>query len=364
MPEITKIVITGGPCAGKSTAMSWIQNFFTKQGIRVLFISETATELINGGVAPWTCKTNLEYQKYHFRLQLLKEEIYCSAASNFIEDNVLIVCDRGTLDNKAYMSDEEFEQALKDLGTNEIDLRDNYDAVFHLTTAAKVAAEFYTLSNNTARKETLEEAIEIDDKLIASWTGHPHYRIIDNSVNFEEKMKKLLSEISSVFGTAKPYEIERKFVIKYPDLEYLNSLPTCKKVEIVQTYLSDPGDETEVRVRRRGLNGNYIYFKTCKKKVTDIKRVEIEKRLTEEEYLELLNNASNKYQVIKDRYCLTYDNQYFEIDVYPFWSDKACVELELDDEEQEIKFPPFIEVIEEVTGNKKYSNSNLAVKVN
>ena len=27
--EITKIVITGGPCAGKSTAMSWIQNAFT-----------------------------------------------------------------------------------------------------------------------------------------------------------------------------------------------------------------------------------------------------------------------------------------------------------------------------------------------
>ena len=29
---ITKIVITGGPCGGKSTAMSWIQNAFTKMG--------------------------------------------------------------------------------------------------------------------------------------------------------------------------------------------------------------------------------------------------------------------------------------------------------------------------------------------
>ncbi len=209
MPEITKIVITGGPCAGKSTAMSWIQNFFTKQRIKVLFISETATDLIIGGVAPWTCSTNLEYQEYHMRLQLLKEEIYHSAASNLSDERILIVCDRGLLDNKAYMTESEFSQAAKDLGTNEIALRDNYDAVFHLTTAAKGAAEFYTLANNAARKESLEEAIEIDDKLIAAWTGHPHYRIIDNSVNFEEKMKKLLSEISAIFGTSKPYEIEK-----------------------------------------------------------------------------------------------------------------------------------------------------------
>ena len=46
MAEIHKIVITGGPCAGKTTGMSWIQNAFTKLGYRVLFVPETATELI------------------------------------------------------------------------------------------------------------------------------------------------------------------------------------------------------------------------------------------------------------------------------------------------------------------------------
>ena len=61
--KISKIVITGGPCAGKSTAMSWVQNAFTQMGYTVLFVPETATELINGGVAPWTCVTNTEFQK-------------------------------------------------------------------------------------------------------------------------------------------------------------------------------------------------------------------------------------------------------------------------------------------------------------
>lgn len=63
--NIHKIVITGGPCAGKTTAMSWIQNAFTKRGYRVLFVPETATELITGGVAPWTCGTNLEIGRAH-----------------------------------------------------------------------------------------------------------------------------------------------------------------------------------------------------------------------------------------------------------------------------------------------------------
>ena len=56
--EIIKMVITGGPCAGKSTAMSRIQNTLANMGYKALFIGETASELITGGVAPWTCGTN------------------------------------------------------------------------------------------------------------------------------------------------------------------------------------------------------------------------------------------------------------------------------------------------------------------
>jgi len=59
--KITKIVITGGPCAGKSTAMSYIQSEFTKKGYAVLFVPETATELILGGIAPWTTKKTLDF---------------------------------------------------------------------------------------------------------------------------------------------------------------------------------------------------------------------------------------------------------------------------------------------------------------
>ena len=359
--QITKIVITGGPCAGKTTGMSWIQNAFTELGYTVLFIPETATELISGGVAPWTLSSNLDYQLCQMKLQIEKEKIFEEAAGKtFNSDKVLLVCDRGIIDNKAYMTEGEFKSALLKLDLNETELRDTYDAVFHLVTAAKGAEEFYTLSNNSARTETVEEASAMDDKLISAWTGHPHLRVIDNSNGFEEKMKQLISEISSFLGEPEPFEIERKFLIEYPDTAALEKNPNCKKVEIIQTYLnSDNGDE--IRVRQRGENGNYIYFKTLKKKVDDIKRIEVETRLTKDEYLALLMNADTaKRQIRKDRYCLTYGSQYFEIDIYPFWNDKAILEIELASENADIYFPDFIKIIKEVTNDDDYKNASLA----
>ena len=68
-------------------------------------------------------------------------------------------------------------------------------------------------------------------------------------------------------------------------------------------------------------------------------------------------------QIRKDRYCLTYENQYFEIDVYPFWQDKAIAEIELSDENTPIVFPDYIKIIREVTDDPAYKNANLAASV-
>ena len=358
--KINKIVITGGPCAGKTTAMSWVQNAFTDLGYQVIFVPECATELIPAGISAKTCKNVESFQKALMKLQIVREKIYEEAAKSMKNDKVLLVCDRGTMDSKAYLTGLEFSTIINDLNKNEIELRDNYDAVFHLVTAAKGAPEFYTTENNSARTETTEEAILADDRLIEAWTGHPHFRVIDNSTNFEEKMKKLLKEISLFLGEPEPYEIERKFLIEYPDINWLEKNKNCKKLEIIQTYLLTNTNE-EVRVRQRGSNGNYIYTQTTKRVINDLKRVEIEKRLSKDEYLDLLMNAdTTKHPIRKTRYCLTYKNQYFEIDIYPFWNDKAIVEIELNNENEEIEFPKQLKLIKEVTNDKNYRNSELA----
>lgn len=358
--SITKIVITGGPSGGKTTGLSWIQNAFTKLGYTVLFVPETATELISNGVAPWTCGSNLDYQKCQMRLQLEKERVFEQAARSMKAEKILVVCDRGAMDNKAYMDELEFSAILREFDTTEVRLRDSYDAVFHLVSAAKGAEKFYTTENNSARTETVEQAAALDDKLIAAWTGHPHLRVIDNSTSFEDKLKRLISEIRSFLGEPDPLEIERKFLIAYPDVRWLESLDNCRKVDIIQTYLLAPEGE-ELRVRQRGENGSYIYFRTRKQRVSDTVRVEIEERLSQEEYLALLMEADpSRRPIRKTRYCLTYDSQYFEIDLYPFWDDRAILEIELKEENEQIRFPKEIQILREVTDDESYKNSNLA----
>lgn len=359
--EVKKIVLTGGPCAGKTTALCWIKNEFTKRGYEVLILSETATELITGGVAPWTCDSNESYQTFQMRLQLEKEKIFAEAAAGMKKNKVLIVCDRGMLDNKAYMDELAFSCVMRNLGLNEVEVRDSYDAVFHLVTAAKGAEEFYTTANNTARTETVEQAAFLDDKLIAAWTGHPHLRIIGNEAGFEEKLKKTIAEIASFLGEPEPMEIERKYLIEYPDIGGLERMENCERIEIIQTYLaSSPGEE--IRVRQRGADGHFVYYETRKKTVSGAKRIEVEERLTRDEYLKrLLNADTDRHPIRKTRYCLTWENQYFEIDIYPFWSDRAILEIELRDEAQPVRIPPVFHVIREVTDEAAYKNASLSV---
>ena len=359
--KITKIVITGGPCAGKTTAMSWIQNAFTKLGYAVLFVDETATQLITGGAAPWLSNSNKEFQWHLLQLQVAKEMAFADIAKTMKSDKILIVCDRAAMDNCAYMTEQEFGWVLKQMQTNKVAMRDQYDAVFHLVTAAKGAEKYYTLANNQARTETLEEASSLDDKLIAAWTGHPHFRVIDNSTGFEEKMLRLIREITAFLGEPAPMEIERKFLIERPSLHTLETLPNCERVDIIQTYLKTDKDTEELRIRQRGANGHYIYFKTRKKKLSGMKRIEEEERLTQEEYISLMIQTDPAYRPIrKERYCLSENGLYYEIDIYPDWPDKAIMEIELYSENQEIEFPDGIDVIREVTNDRAYSNHELA----
>ena len=246
------------------------------------------------------------------------------------------------------------------MDTTEAALRDRYDAVFHLVTAAKGAMDAYTTANNAARYETPEGAVNVDDRIIAAWTGHPHLRIIDNSSAFEEKLERLLHEILTFLGEPVPLKNERAFLIEYPDVGWLESRKNCRKVEIVQTYLrSAPGEE--VCVRQRSADGIQTYYETVKKPLDGSKLVEMEKALTQKEYVKRLADADpTKRTLHKTRYHLTCQGHYYEIDLFPFWLDRALCEIQVSDEAVPVTLPPELTVIREVTDDPAYSNAALA----
>lgn len=202
--KIVRIVVTGGPCGGKSTALSHIKEVAEKRGYRVLTVGETATELISGGVAPWTCATNATYQGFQIALQKYKEDLFLSAAGTMAGEKTLLVCDRGLLDNCAYMTEEEFAACLASRGETVDEYLARYDAVFHLTTAALGAEAFYTVKNNPARTESAEEARAVDQRLLSAWSRHPRHTVIDNAGSFKDKMARLSSALDALLEEMTP----------------------------------------------------------------------------------------------------------------------------------------------------------------
>ena len=365
MCDVTSIVLTGGPCGGKSTSISVLEQELTNKGFQVIIVNEMATDVILSGITPVNFG-GYDFQKVLIEMQINRNKVYLEASKKFAEKEgkrVVIIFDRGIADGKAFVTDKDYERLLIECGINEVGVLDMYDGVFHLVTAADGAIEYYTCENNKARTETPEEAIERDKGCLRAWTGHPHLRVIDNkNKTFEEKLDKLLEEVYALLGVPVPVEIERKFLIEKPNMEEIKTKFDCTTVDIIQTYLISEDAKVERRIRQRGMVDKFTYYYTEKEMIDNgLTRTERERKITEQEYLKLMMEADTSlHQIRKQRTCFVYENQYFELDIYPFWNDKAILEVELTNTNNKVTIPNEIRLIKEVTEDKDYKNNSLA----
>ncbi len=160
-----------------------------------------------------------------------------------------------------------------------------------------------------------------------------------------------------------PIECERKFLIRYPDLNALTVAKGVRVSEITQTYLHSPAHITD-RVRARTTGGNTVYTRTQKIRITAVSAEEYESEISKDEYNELLKNVDPaRTPVHKMRYVVPVGKHLAEIDLYPFWQRQAIMEIELSREDEEFIIPPFIEIIREVTSDVRYKNARLARSV-
>lgn len=106
----------------------------------------------------------------------MDHEDYFEKIASIQKKDVLIITDRGCMDNLAYVGKDAREIIFKETGWTKELIRDSrYDLVLHLVTAAKGAEDFYTQSNNEARRETIEEAQFMDQMTELVWSGHHNH---------------------------------------------------------------------------------------------------------------------------------------------------------------------------------------------
>lgn len=350
MPRITKIAITGGPCAGKTTALARVRETFSRLGHKVITVPEPATELISNGITPWECSSTEEYQRCQMEIQLVRERMFERAAAGMDARRALIVCDRGMLDNRCYMTEEAFQRVIAELGCTEVGLCDGYGAVFHLVTAAKGAEGSYEIDAGGVRHESLEEARALDDCAIESWTGHPHLRVIGNETNFERKVERLVDEIACFLGDSAPQGVERRFLVAYPDLARLEAQPACERVEVVEHHLRSVGGR-EAIVCSRMLGGHRAYSLMERQTAGGGARPR-RRCLSERAYHDLLSRADPERDAVRvTRYHLTYEGRSYEVDLHPRWDDRAIVRVEPTSPDVPVRLPCGLRVIREMTGD-------------
>lgn len=202
--HITRIVLTGGPCAGKTTTLALIIEHFTQKGYKVFAIPEVPTIFTQAGMNYLTTNKDFFYEgeKATLEIQLMFEDRFYRMAQT-CTNPCLIVYDRGAMDISAYMQPEVWEDITKSVGTTSAELIKRYDAVFHLKTAAHGASKYYNTATNAQRyEEATEEGMQIarmlDDKVLAAWAPHPHRTIINTNEDFFFKMNQVISAIEEV----------------------------------------------------------------------------------------------------------------------------------------------------------------------
>ncbi len=365
MKDIKRIVLTGGPCAGKTTALVRVIEHFSSLGYKVFTIPEVPTMFTQAGMDYLTKNKDFFYEgeKATLEIQLALEDKFMRMAEA-CDGPCVIVCDRGAMDISAYMAPEMWDEITRAVGTSTAELRDTrYDAVLHLVSAADGAEQFYTTSNNASRNEKADEeglqiARMLDKRVIEAWTGHSHLRVINNHEDFDAKINRVLKEIASVLGLPQPIVEERKYLV-----ELTGEVQSAIESDITQTYLvAEPG--CEVRLRRHGWNGKFVNVHTTKKRISDREQLETERQVSNNLYQSLLQQADPyRLTIHKIRKSFIWKGQFFELDSFisPH-PGMMILETKGITEGEDVRFPSFIRVIKDITGDSSYYNYNLALR--
>lgn len=366
MLQIPKIVLTGGPCAGKTTGMHYLARRLREIGYIPIIVPESATILLLAGILP-SGNSTIEYafQRAVFQTTLDLERTFEEVARHTRVGKPVLLCDRGLMDSRAYVSQQTFDRMTREFGLDRATMCDaRYLGVVHLRSAAVGAEAFYTSANNVVRRETIDEARAQDVRTEHAWVGHPHLFIVGNDGgSIEAKNADLFRKICRILGEPEPLEIERKYVVEL--MVKPRDIPGCVEVAIEQYYVATPDPLEELRMRKRVVGRCAVYFETRKRTVRPGVRVERETAVSQESYAARLLSMHHGTRVVrKRRYCFVWKNQYFELDVFcgAHMSLPHLLEIELADERDTIEFPPFVRILKDVTGDLNLSNRALAAR--
>jgi len=175
-----RVVLTGGPGAGKTAVLELIRLFFCEH-VKTL---PEAAGIVFGGRFPRSDRAPLR-QAAQRAIYHVERELESVADT---ENAAVVLCDRGTLDCAAYWTGE--GDLFSAVGTTRAIELARYDAVIHLRTPTSSQAYDRT---NPLRIESMEEAAAIDGRIAEQWADHPRRFVVEATEDFLQKAASALA---------------------------------------------------------------------------------------------------------------------------------------------------------------------------
>lgn len=220
---VWRLVLTGGPCGGRSSAIRHLSRELRRRGVDVYAVPEAPTTLINGGCRPppvfgrraedddGAAAQLAAFETGLLQLQLQLERSFVKIAQATGRPAV-VVMDRGLMDVAAYLPQDggQWRDILREMGMDEAYLLGRYDMVLHLKTAADGAERHFpderlygdtavAVSAASPRDALLARAREIDARVSRAWERHPNRHVVDNAEpGFESKLGAVLRHVASL----------------------------------------------------------------------------------------------------------------------------------------------------------------------
>lgn len=186
--RVRRIVLTGGPGSGKSTAASFLAREFPND---LWVLPEAATLLYKGGMPRGEGELGVQIaQRSIFNVQRSLEQAHGVQHPDRVQ-----VCDRGTIDGAAYWpgGDTAFFHAI---GTTAAAELARYDAVIFLHTAAMLPAGYER--DLEVRTEDRALAIELDRRIFDLYRDHPRLISIESQGSFLDKLSAVRNAVGQL----------------------------------------------------------------------------------------------------------------------------------------------------------------------
>lgn len=198
-----RIVLTGGPCAGKTTCL---RELGRQQGPNVILVPEASTLLLSGNIPPpmghpdWP-KTLLDKERWRraFQAQIVATQIHLETTMQALAEEAgakAIICDRGLLDGAAYWP-EGLEDFLRNFGLNLDQIHARYDLVIQLESVVVGNRNRFDRDNNPTRFEDPKEALLREQLSREVWSSHPN-RVFIESGSIEKKIRTATDAVARI----------------------------------------------------------------------------------------------------------------------------------------------------------------------